>query len=36
MEVPSDLSGVEIHRYQRSPIECSENLRDFIGMLETK
>jgi hypothetical protein len=33
VEMPSDLSGVEVHRYKDSPIECSEMLRDFIDAL---
>jgi predicted nucleotide-binding protein len=33
VEMPSDLSGVETHRFQRSPVECSERLRDFIAEL---
>ena len=30
-EIPSDLSGIEMHRYAPSPIECSEVVRDFIS-----
>ncbi|MGH8606335.1 MAG: TIR domain-containing protein, partial [Gammaproteobacteria bacterium] len=30
VELPSDLSGVEFHRFKESPAECSEALRDFI------
>jgi Zn-dependent protease with chaperone function len=33
VEIPSDLSGVDVHRYQESPTECSECLRDFIEHL---
>jgi Predicted nucleotide-binding protein containing TIR-like domain len=34
LEIPSDLSGVEVHRFSTSPTECSEALRDFISKLE--
>ena len=34
LEMPSDLSGVEAHRYGSSPIECSEVVRDFIARIE--
>lgn len=34
IEIPSDLSGVEVHRYADSPTECSEVLRDFISSIE--
>jgi Predicted nucleotide-binding protein containing TIR-like domain/FHA domain len=34
LEMPSDLSGVEVHRFSRSPMECAEAVRDFIGSLE--
>jgi Zn-dependent protease with chaperone function len=34
LEMPSDLSGVEIHRFTSSPIECSEVVRDFISEFE--
>jgi len=34
VDIPSDLSGVEVHRYRESPIECSEALRDFVAALE--
>ena len=36
VEIPSDLSGVEVHRFKSSPTECSEVLRDFIAELERK
>ena len=36
VEIPSDLSGVEVHRFSSSPTECSEVLRDFISELEIK
>ena len=36
VEMPSDLSGVETHRFQRSPVECSERLRDFIAELAVR
>jgi Predicted nucleotide-binding protein containing TIR-like domain len=36
LEMPSDLSGVDVHRFSASPIECSEVLRDFISELDTK
>lgn len=31
LEIPSDLSGIEMHRYAASPIECSEVVREFIA-----
>jgi predicted nucleotide-binding protein len=34
IELPSDLSGVEVHRFEKSPTECSEALREFITALE--
>jgi hypothetical protein len=34
IEIPSDLSGIEVHRFVSSPTECSETLRDFIAELE--
>ena len=34
VEMPSDLSGVEVHRFVSSPMECSEKLRDFITEFE--
>jgi predicted nucleotide-binding protein len=36
VEIPSDLSGVELHRFNESPIECSEKLREFIEQLEVR
>ncbi|NOS89481.1 MAG: hypothetical protein HOP34_13255 [Methylococcaceae bacterium] len=36
VEVPSDLAGVELHRFHNSPIECSEMLRNFISQLEMR
>ena len=36
VEIPSDLSGVEVHRFAVSPTECSEALREFIAALELK
>jgi predicted nucleotide-binding protein/Zn-dependent protease with chaperone function len=36
VEMPSDLSGVEVHRYRDSPVECSEMLRDFIEALQAR
>ena len=36
VELPSDLSGVEVHRFTTSPAECSEVVRDFISELESK
>ena len=36
VEIPSDLSGVEVHRFSTTPTECSEVLRDFIAELEVK
>ena len=34
LEIPSDLSGVEVHRFYTSPTECSEALCDFIEDIE--
>lgn len=34
IEMPTDLSGVEVHRFVSSPTECSETLRDFIAEFE--
>jgi hypothetical protein len=34
LELPSDLSGVEVHSFKESPNECSEVIRDFIARLE--
>jgi hypothetical protein len=34
LEMPSDLQGVEIHRYASSPVECSEAVREFIASVE--
>jgi Zn-dependent protease with chaperone function len=34
IEMPSDLSGVEVHRFTASPTECSEVVRDFIAEFE--
>jgi len=36
VQIPSDLSGVEVHFFQQSPTECSERLRDFIAELEVR
>lgn len=36
LDVPSDLSGVELHRFNSSPLECSERLREFIAKLEVR
>lgn len=36
VEIPSDLSGVELHRFNGSPVECSEKLREFIAQLEIR
>jgi hypothetical protein len=36
LELPSDLQGVEVHRFTESPGECSEALSDFIGSLEAR
>ena len=33
IEVPSDLSGAEIHRFRYQPTECSEVIRGFIESL---
>src|SRR5262249_39349602 len=35
LEVPSDLSGADIHAFRESPNECSEVVRDFMERLET-
>jgi predicted nucleotide-binding protein len=34
VEIPSDLSGVEMHRFVSSPTEQSESLREFISTFE--
>jgi len=34
VDLPSDLAGVEWHDFERSPTECSENIREFLGRLE--
>jgi Zn-dependent protease with chaperone function len=36
VDIPSDLSGVDVHRYEESPTECSECLRDFIDHLSAQ
>jgi predicted nucleotide-binding protein len=33
LEIPSDLDGIEYHRYQSSPLEASELLRKFLRHL---
>jgi Predicted nucleotide-binding protein containing TIR-like domain len=33
LEIPSDLDGIEYHRYQSSPLEVSELLRKFLQRL---
>jgi hypothetical protein len=33
LEIPSDLEGIEYHRYQSSPLEVSELLRTFLRRL---
>jgi CAP12/Pycsar effector protein, TIR domain len=33
VDIPSDLSGVDLHRFAASPLECSENIREFIAEL---
>lgn len=33
VEIPSDLSGVEVHKYKDSPTEQSEAVRDFIDAI---
>jgi predicted nucleotide-binding protein len=33
IEIPSDLFGVEINEYDKSPRECSEQIRKFISSL---
>jgi predicted nucleotide-binding protein len=30
VEIPSDLSGVDVHRFVESPRECSEAVRSFV------
>jgi Zn-dependent protease with chaperone function len=34
LEIPSDLNGVEVHRFASSPTECSETLREFIAEID--
>ncbi|HSB69696.1 MAG TPA: TIR domain-containing protein [Candidatus Methylomirabilis sp.] len=34
LEVPTDLSGAEVHRFSKAPTECSESIRAFIDMIE--
>jgi Zn-dependent protease with chaperone function len=34
LEVPTDLSGAEVHRFTKAPTECSERIRAFIDMIE--
>jgi len=34
LEVPTDLSGAEVHRFASAPTECSERIRAFIEMIE--
>jgi len=36
VEIPSDLAGVEVHKYSDSPVERSETLRDFIEALSIR
>lgn len=36
VEMPSDLSGVDVHRFSSSPTECSEALRDFVSAIEMR
>jgi Zn-dependent protease with chaperone function len=36
IEIPSDLSGIEVHRYVKTPRECSEAIRDFVGSLASE
>ena len=36
VELPSDLSCVEVHKYKESPIERSEALRDFVESISVK
>jgi hypothetical protein len=30
VEMPSDLGGVEVHRFEESPLEQSEAVRAFV------
>jgi hypothetical protein len=32
IELPSDLSGIEYHEYQKNPVECADQLRSFMGI----
>ncbi len=34
VELPSDLAGVDVQRFSRSPKECIETVRAFIGHLD--
>jgi predicted nucleotide-binding protein/Zn-dependent protease with chaperone function len=34
IEIPSDLSGIDCFPFQKSPSECAEAVRAFIGILE--
>lgn len=36
IEVPSDLSGVDLHRFSSSPLECAEVVRDFVASLDVR
>lgn len=36
VELPSDLSGVELHTFHESPTECAESLRKFIAQLDAE
>jgi len=33
VEVPSDLSGIEVQKFQASPQECSEAVREFVSRI---
>ncbi len=33
IEIPSDLSGAELHTFKETPEECTEIIRQFIGRL---
>ncbi len=34
LEIPTDLAGAEVHRFNSAPTECSERIRAFIDMIE--
>lgn len=36
VEIPSDLNGVEIHKFRESPVEQSEAIRSFVDTLSIR